>query len=53
MHLEFVGEHDFEKARATARARLSEESFAAAWAAGRAMTLEQAIEYALIEHTNA
>jgi hypothetical protein len=29
------------------RAALGEEAFAAAWAAGRAMTLEQAIAYAL------
>jgi len=34
---------------ATARASLGEEAFAAAWEAGRAMTLEQAIEYALQE----
>jgi DNA-binding CsgD family transcriptional regulator/tetratricopeptide (TPR) repeat protein len=32
---------------ATARARLGEAAFAAAWAGGQAMTLEQAIEYAL------
>jgi non-specific serine/threonine protein kinase len=32
---------------AAARARLGEEAFAAAWAEGRAMTPEQAIEYAL------
>ncbi len=37
----------YEWAMATARAQLSEEAFAAAWAAGRAMTLEQAIAYAL------
>ena len=32
---------------ATTRARLGEAAFAAAWAGGQAMTLEQAIEYAL------
>jgi predicted ATPase/DNA-binding SARP family transcriptional activator len=36
-------EHDV----AAARAELNEATFAAAWAAGRAMTLEQAIAYAL------
>jgi predicted ATPase/DNA-binding XRE family transcriptional regulator len=34
---------------AAARARLDEEAFAAAWAEGQAMTLEQAIAYALEE----
>jgi len=33
----------------TLRAQLGEEAFAAAWAEGRAMTLEQAVEYALQE----
>jgi len=32
---------------ASARAGLEEAAFAAAWAKGRAMTLEEAIEYAL------
>jgi hypothetical protein len=32
---------------ASARAQLGEEAFAAAWAEGRAMTMEQAIAYAL------
>jgi hypothetical protein len=36
-------EHDLP----TVRAQLGETSFAAAWAEGRAMTLEQAITYAL------
>ena len=40
-------EHD--QAVATARAALGEEAFAAAWAEGKAMTLEQAITYALEE----
>jgi hypothetical protein len=34
--------------RAT-RARLSEEAFAAAWAAGRALSLEEAVRFALDE----
>jgi predicted ATPase/transcriptional regulator with XRE-family HTH domain len=40
-------EHD--RSVSAARAALGEESFAAAWAEGRAMTMEQAIAYAL-EH---
>jgi len=36
---------------AAARARLNEEAFAAAWAEGRTMTAEQAIEYALDRST--
>ena len=38
-------EHD--QAIAAARADLGEEAFAAAWAAGRMMTMEQAIAFAL------
>jgi DNA-binding CsgD family transcriptional regulator len=38
---------DYEDDLADARAGLDERSFAAAWAEGRAMTLEQATEYAL------
>jgi hypothetical protein len=34
---------------AATRAALAKESFDAAWAEGRAMTLEQAIEYALAD----
>jgi len=34
---------------AAARTTLGEEAFAAAWAEGQAMTLEQAVEYALKE----
>jgi predicted ATPase/transcriptional regulator with XRE-family HTH domain len=40
---------DVETALATARARLAESSFAAAWAAGRALSLQQAVDYALGE----
>jgi hypothetical protein len=35
-----------------ARAALGEEAFAAAWAAGRAMTPEQTLEYALAEEVD-
>jgi predicted ATPase/DNA-binding SARP family transcriptional activator len=38
---------DYEHIVATVRAQLDEATFAAAWAEGRAMTLEQAIAYAL------
>ena len=35
------------------RAALSQDAFAAAWAEGRAMTLEQAVAYALDEQPSA
>jgi hypothetical protein len=38
---------DYVRHMATLRAQLVETAFAAAWAEGRAMTPEQAIEYAL------
>jgi len=38
---------DYEGHLSTARSQLSEEAFAAAWAEGKAMPLEQATEYAL------
>jgi predicted ATPase/DNA-binding SARP family transcriptional activator len=37
----------YERSVAAARAQIDEATFAAAWAAGRAMTLEQAVAYAL------
>ncbi|HEU5101638.1 MAG TPA: tetratricopeptide repeat protein, partial [Roseiflexaceae bacterium] len=40
---------DYERSLAVARVQLDEATFAAAWAAGRAMTLEQAMAYALEE----
>jgi predicted ATPase/class 3 adenylate cyclase len=43
---------DQERSKTTARAGLGDEAFAAAWAEGRAMTLEQAIEYALGAETD-
>ena len=41
----------YERTVAAVRASLARQAFAAAWAEGRAMTLEQAIAYAL-EETN-
>jgi non-specific serine/threonine protein kinase len=43
---------EYERDIAAVRAALSEEEFAAAWAQGRAMTLEQAIECALDKSIN-
>jgi predicted ATPase/class 3 adenylate cyclase len=40
---------DYDKCSALTRAALGNAAFSAAWAEGRAMTLEQAIEYALAE----
>ena len=37
----------------SARTQLDDEAFAAAWAEGRAMTLEQAVAYALDEQPSA
>jgi non-specific serine/threonine protein kinase len=42
---------EYERAMAAVREALGEEAFASAWAQGRAMPLEQAIEYALEEPT--
>ena len=38
---------DYESHLAASRSRLGEEAFAAAWSEGRAMALEEAVEYAL------
>ncbi len=38
---------EFAAALASARSSLGEEAFARAWAEGQAMTLDQAVEYAL------
>ena len=43
----YSGEGKYERGVASARAALGKSAFAAAWAAGRAMTLEQASECAL------
>jgi hypothetical protein len=42
---------DYDRQLAVLRIDLDETTFAAAWAEGRAMTLEQAIEYALAVDT--
>jgi hypothetical protein len=44
---------EYHRSVAGARTALGEEAFAAAWAEGRAMTLEQATAYALDELANA
>jgi hypothetical protein len=46
-----VDRMDYERGLATARARLSQSDFAAAWAAGQTLTIEQAI--ALARHEDA
>jgi hypothetical protein len=48
-HLHLVDRDDYERDIALARAQLGEEAFTAAWATGQAMSLEQAIAYALEE----
>ena len=45
--LPFAHRSDYDRPVATIRAGLNEEALGSAWAEGRAMTLEQAIEYAL------
>jgi hypothetical protein len=40
---------EYERTVSEARAALGEAAFAAAWAEGRAMSLDQAVEYALSE----
>jgi non-specific serine/threonine protein kinase len=47
--LDPVQRTDLEASVASARAALGEETFASAWAEGQAMTLEQAVAYALEE----
>jgi hypothetical protein len=46
-----IGKHTDYYDRAAARAQLDDATFAAAWAEGRAMTVEQAIAYALADDT--
>jgi predicted ATPase/DNA-binding SARP family transcriptional activator len=43
---------EYSRTIAAAQAALSEDEFAATWAEGRALTLEQAVEFALIESEN-
>jgi predicted ATPase/Tfp pilus assembly protein PilF len=47
VHLERVDQFEFDRYVAAVRAQLDEAIFAAAWAAGRALTLEQAVAEAL------
>jgi predicted ATPase/class 3 adenylate cyclase len=49
--LDRVDRLEFDRNVATVRAVLNEQVFIAMWAEGRAMTLEQAIEYALADQT--
>jgi tetratricopeptide (TPR) repeat protein len=49
--LPFAHRSDYDRPVATIRAGLNEQAFTAAWAEGGAMTLEQAIEYALAGET--
>jgi tetratricopeptide (TPR) repeat protein len=51
VRLEPAEEADVQRGIEAARAQLDPATFAAAWAEGRAMTLEQAIEYALATET--
>jgi hypothetical protein len=44
-----VADGEFTQSIAAARAQLGEAAFTAVWAEGRAMTTEQAIQYALEE----
>jgi tetratricopeptide (TPR) repeat protein len=46
-HLSFSQRGDFQRHLAAARTALGEEAFAAAWEAGRAMSLEDAVAFAL------
>jgi hypothetical protein len=49
MALPVASAEEFERTVSDARGALGEEAFAAAWAEGRAMSLEQAIAFALEE----
>jgi tetratricopeptide (TPR) repeat protein len=48
-HMHPVDRDDYERDVALARAQLGEEAFTAAWAEGQAMSLEQAIAFALAD----
>ncbi|MDQ5851614.1 MAG: tetratricopeptide repeat protein, partial [Chloroflexota bacterium] len=51
--MHYNARREYDRAVAAVHAQLDEAAFAAAWAEGRAMTLEQAITYALEETGNA
>ena len=46
-HVDPADRAEYDRDVAAARAQLDEATFAAAWAEGRAMTMEQAMAYAL------
>jgi hypothetical protein len=48
-HLYFLDRYEYEKNVNALRTQLDRAAFDAAWTAGRALTLEQAIELALSE----
>ena len=52
IRLEPAEDAEFRRAIEAARARVDSAAFAAGWAEGRAMTLDQAIEYALGDEVN-
>jgi hypothetical protein len=49
-HMDPSDQKDFDHYVGAVRAQLDQDTFAKAWAVGRKMTMEQAIEYALEEH---
>jgi tetratricopeptide (TPR) repeat protein len=49
MRLDYVDQIQHDRNVAAVRAQLDEATFAAVWAEGRAMTLEQAVDYALAD----
>jgi predicted ATPase len=51
-HIDSIDRNEYERNFTTAHAQLDEATFAAAWAAGRNLSLEQAIAYALEEHAS-
>ncbi len=46
-HLETVDDAEYKRSVAAAKEKMDAASFAKAWDEGRAMTMEQAIEYSL------
>ncbi|HEX9922142.1 MAG TPA: hypothetical protein VGD99_05735, partial [Anaerolineae bacterium] len=49
VRLEYADQVEYDRNVAVVRAQLDEATFAAAWAEGRAMTLEQAVDDAMTE----
>ena len=52
MRIRIIDRSDHKQNLGNLRTALSKTAFDAAWAEGRAMTLEQAIEYALVAETD-